>query len=559
MAVRPLCLALLGLLALLAHAAAADPAKPPENLAAAMERQKADLAALQAKSAEGPAALRKWYESALDAVKKDALAKGNLDGVLTADTERQRLDRDLTPEEKAKLPPVLQPVRAQYDQARATVAAQQKTASAALLRTYVNTLEDLEKRLTKKADIDGALATRKERTVSAEQLAAAEPIPLSPKPATATPPPSPAVAAVKNAEPARGAPVLDVAAELVARQEPVSPFPQALVFKDTSLLWYKTGGLGLLIKNTPAAGPNGSTWSFNYKRNGDVWGLQLFHPYGLGQIVVTILNINVTVSSPTAMSEAGWKKMKDLPHLTLTEAGQRTFPLKDNQNYAVVSQLSPKGKYSLLIDGEVVATGPVRAAHPIVFDKESTLEGKDVPKRWSQGFAAILVGGANPDRSSNSCSDVKFQASASEPGAAGALESTPRGISGVTAGGPSSVAGPLSSGRKIRVKMQVDGIDEVHVKAGALWIEHKQHKLPSDFNVNGTPWKAEWDAGKTAPFTGFAPALLPFGANVVVKTIKAPGTVTVKQAPADSNDQTLVVEVNDTRSGANAYDFEISW
>jgi hypothetical protein len=100
------------------------------------------------------------------------------------------VERDLTPEEKAKLPPALRPVRAQLDQARLQRAAQQRAAGTAALKAYLASLEALEKRLTQKLDLEGAIAVRKERAAAAELLSAGEPAPAPAPVNPALPPPA---------------------------------------------------------------------------------------------------------------------------------------------------------------------------------------------------------------------------------------------------------------------------------------------------------------------------------------------------------------------------------
>ncbi len=115
---RFLTLAIAGLLSVLAQAAPSTPAVKtalPENLPAAVQRQIDSREAIEKKVEEGRTALRTWYQNALDAVKKDALAKGDLDGVVATDAERDRMDRDLTDAEKQALPKVSRGVRGQYD------------------------------------------------------------------------------------------------------------------------------------------------------------------------------------------------------------------------------------------------------------------------------------------------------------------------------------------------------------------------------------------------------------------------------------------------------------
>ncbi|HEV7401886.1 MAG TPA: SUMF1/EgtB/PvdO family nonheme iron enzyme [Chthoniobacteraceae bacterium] len=177
-------------------AQAATPA-PAGDLPGAIQRQLAVRETLKKQADDAQATLSKWYEGALDVLKKDATGKGNLDAVVATDAERARKERDLTAEEKGALPRQLRDVRAQYDQARAQRATQQKAALTAAVREYAATLEALEINLTRKGELDSALAARKERMAVAEELAtltaptaAVAASPATPRPAA---PASPAV------------------------------------------------------------------------------------------------------------------------------------------------------------------------------------------------------------------------------------------------------------------------------------------------------------------------------------------------------------------------------
>ncbi|HEV7403040.1 MAG TPA: hypothetical protein VGO11_08950 [Chthoniobacteraceae bacterium] len=188
MSIRFLTLALAGLLSVFAQAAplptAAKTSPPPEDLPAAVRRQVESREAMRVKADEAQAALRAWYQGALDAVKKDAVGKGDLDGVVATDAERDRADRDLTEEEKNALPKLSRSVRDKYDEARRLQATQLKAATTASLQAYAAVLEGLEKRLTQQGKLDDAIATRLERAKVAALLAGGG----GPAPAPATPP-----------------------------------------------------------------------------------------------------------------------------------------------------------------------------------------------------------------------------------------------------------------------------------------------------------------------------------------------------------------------------------
>jgi hypothetical protein len=106
------------LLGILAWQAVAGPVPSPPDLPAAIQRQVAARETLKTQAEDGQAALRKWYEASLDAIRVDAAGKADLDTVLATDTERGRMDRDLTAAESAALPKVLRDLRVRYDQAR---------------------------------------------------------------------------------------------------------------------------------------------------------------------------------------------------------------------------------------------------------------------------------------------------------------------------------------------------------------------------------------------------------------------------------------------------------
>jgi hypothetical protein len=139
-------------------------------------------------------------------VKKDATGKGDLDGVIATDKERERMDRDLTADEKSQLPIALRAVRGQYDQARAQQAAQHNARIAASLHSYSATLEGLEKILTRKGDIDGAIAVRKERAKLIESPAPLAD-PAAPKVSSSVPPPAEAPAAPETPKDGPASPV----------------------------------------------------------------------------------------------------------------------------------------------------------------------------------------------------------------------------------------------------------------------------------------------------------------------------------------------------------------
>jgi hypothetical protein len=384
----------------------AAPPAPPEDLPAAIQRQVAARETLKAQAEEAQAALRKWYEGALDLLKKDSATKGDLDAVIATDTERGRMERDLTPEEKAALPKLLRDVRGQYDQARAQQADRQKAAVGASLREYMATLEGLEKRFTQKLDLDAAIAVRKERAAAGAELSGAP----ATAPATATPapaPPQPAGAVLPPAGSGKAAPVLQVGSELKAWGRLASPAREAISFECPG--GPGRGGRAVVLKNDPTTGRNGSTWTVDYTRTGEATSLQFVHPYREGQVVVTMRKTGLDIDTKGDWTEHGWWGY-DRKRIKKTQEGAALFPLQDEHKYEVVSQLGATGDYVIKIDGKVAGTAQVSSASGLTFPQ--VVEA--LPKNWPNGAAALLVGPVVGDAkvNKNVCEKLTFQASA---------------------------------------------------------------------------------------------------------------------------------------------------
>ena len=49
----------------------------------------------------------------------------------------------------------------------------------------------------------------------------------------------------------------------------------------------------MLIKNDPETGKNGTTWSFTYARSQSAQMMQIVHPHGRGQVVISARNEGV--------------------------------------------------------------------------------------------------------------------------------------------------------------------------------------------------------------------------------------------------------------------------
>lgn len=395
--------------------AASGNATVPEDLAALRKRHAETREALATNAAEAEAALQKWYHSALDALKNDAGAKGDLDSVLAIQTERDRVTRDLTPEEKGALPKLMRTVRNQYDQARAQRAAEQKARLAESLRTYAAVLNALEKSLTQKGDIDGAIAARAESTAVAEQLSAgATAVAAAPSVAAAapaTPAPANKPASALGTKPT--ARTVKVADDLKPYDAIRNPAPEAIPFESAPDPASPRPGRGLLLKNEPTTGHRGTTWSFFMFRVAPLGGVQIVHPLGDGQVIVHIRDEGVFVVSPAEMAKTPWTG-GDPKRIRLTGDAEKVFPLNVvSRGYAVSSQLSGSGKYTLSINGKVIGRATLDAGPALVLSDEYKArkdpDGEEFPLKWGPGYAALIVAG----NGGLTCRPATFQVSAS--------------------------------------------------------------------------------------------------------------------------------------------------
>ena len=399
-------------------AAPPAPAVPPADLKTLMDRRLVAHAAIAAERANRISEAKMAYTPILDNLQKDATTRGDLDAVLSVKTERDRLDRELTADEKKTLAVSMRAARARYDQAIARAAAVEKAAEIASLREYVATLDALQKRTTQSGDIDGALKVRAERTDAAGKLAAIE----------AAKQPAPAAAAVvepvKPGAPAKLAAPIEVAAEIKAKGEANGTGPGVVVF-DGPTGNGRRGAKGVLLKNEPVTGRNGTTWSFRYARSGTDRGVQIIHPHGRGQVIIYLQDSGIGVSTPKAWIEVGYgggnpKAVKN------TRVFDEVFPLANSQEYQVESRVSPTGAVQVSIDGKLVATARATGASPLSLEilpdekfpgsGRGTLEfkGAELPLRWGPGYAGIIMGPL--DNGQNVCREVRFQASVPEPG-----------------------------------------------------------------------------------------------------------------------------------------------
>ena len=166
---------------------------------AAEESVPAELAALQAKQARaaqtiaaaGESKIKRAnadYLAALDEFRRGVTANGDLDGVLAAkaEIERVKANRVTTEAHKKSMPAVLLKKREAYDAGVMRLVTDMQRQQTAQQGLYARELELLQKQLTQRNDITGAIAVRQEKGRILAELKAA---------GVEAPPPSPTASA----------------------------------------------------------------------------------------------------------------------------------------------------------------------------------------------------------------------------------------------------------------------------------------------------------------------------------------------------------------------------
>jgi hypothetical protein len=366
----------------------------PEDLPAAQAQYAAAMKKVTDQRDEKLAAARKAYAELLGRAQAEATSKGDLDGAVAAKDERGRaISGQLTAESRKGLPVGLLPHRTRFDQGAAQIEAQARVQESGLLRTYIGTLDALQKRITMKGDLEKATQVKDERQNMATRLASID----SGKAASVVPPLAPVAPGL--AALASKMPPIEVAASLKAKGSASNAGPNTIVF-DGPTGNGRSGSKGILLKAEPGAG---STWTFKYRRGGSAYPVEIIHPVGRGHVIVHITPKSVGLSTPKAWTDVGYNSGGQ-KETHKTKAFDEIFPLKDNEEYSIVSRMTPGGGYELLVDDKSVATGRVSGADPLSLEIAEgkgfsgsgrgtlTFKGPDLPMKWAPGWAGLILG-----------------------------------------------------------------------------------------------------------------------------------------------------------------------
>ena len=215
-----------------------------------------------------------------------------------------------------------------------------------------------------------------------------------------------------------------VAGSLVVKKGATEVAPGVIVF-DAPNGDGRSGAKGLLLKNDPTILRGGSTWTFRYTRDRTAQILEIIHPSGRGQAIVHVTAKAVGLSTPKAWMDVAYGG-GDSQHVRKTKAFDEIFPLKDAQEYEVVSRLSTGGAFELFVDKTLVATGHVTGATPLSLfipvgksvrttgRGQAEFKGPYLPMEWTAGWAGLIVGPI--DGGENRCREIRFYPGVAELG-----------------------------------------------------------------------------------------------------------------------------------------------
>ena len=171
----------------------------------------------------------------------------------------------------------------------------------------------------------------------------------------------------------------------------------------------KNGQNGIALSAGEDWASTGTLWDVEWRREDA--GLQLIHPFGSGQCIISIQENSVGLSTPQSWIEVGYGP-GIRTSLLFSPAFNQNFPLLDNFPYRIKTQVSPDGSVSVYVNRQLVASGTVSNTHPIDFkiaDGEffpsgplnggGAFEGEDFPVVWPKGTAGLIL---EPAESRNS-------------------------------------------------------------------------------------------------------------------------------------------------------------
>lgn len=371
------------------------------------------------------------YAAGVDRELASAKAAGDLVSALALEAEKKRIAfKEDLPDADGDAPKSLSKLRSIYRKESAKLNGQRAAAHSALLTPFITQLKQLEAELTKAdrlADAKSVMDYRLSLGTTKTEGKPATPSAVATtakdtgtsRPAAPGSPTAPAPAPVPDVLPAKAT---TIATELRAKGEAKDLAPGIIAF-DGPTGDGRRGAKGILLTNDPAIGKAGTIWAFTYVRQGTAQVLEIIHPHGSGQVVIHVRKDGIGVSTPESWTECGYGA-GDVRKIKEARDFNDVFPLKDGQEYPVISRLDGQGGYQLTIDGKIVATARISKTYPLSLEIKDGVrfpgagrdglefKGPDLPLKWTAGYAALLVGPI--DNGANICRDISFASAATK-------------------------------------------------------------------------------------------------------------------------------------------------
>ncbi|QDU25227.1 hypothetical protein ETAA8_02900 [Anatilimnocola aggregata] len=164
----------------------------------------------------------------------------------------------------------------------------------------------------------------------------------------------------------------------------------------------------------------GTTWKFQYTWSGSAQGVEIAHPFQLGQVLIRLVpgKNGVGITAGGNWGEIGWGMTgKRKVPVEFSLESQTVFPLEKDVTYDVVSQLLVDGRYGLFINKQLMAYSVIPAAIPLDLKLPdgmaapqsragSVFTGDNMPRALKAGEACLIVGPL--DNGLNKASAIEF-------------------------------------------------------------------------------------------------------------------------------------------------------